>query len=85
MLPKGVTPRTTVVNDPQMESCLQENIVPRQSFTDLDRWMERYQQANPQAPAALVGALSPALHRFFIFFEHVLDSTRFRPTADPRG
>ena len=27
--------------------------------------MERYQQADPEAPAALVGALSPALLRFF--------------------
>lgn len=32
---------------------------------DLDRWMERYQQADPEALAALVGALSPALLRFF--------------------
>ena len=35
------------------------------SFVDLDRWMERYQQADPEAPAALVAALSPALLRFF--------------------
>src|ERR1700757_1083536 len=49
----------------QMESSLQENIVSQQSFADLDRWMERYQQADPEAPAALVGALSPALLRFF--------------------
>src|SRR6201993_829246 len=49
----------------QMESSLQENIASQQSFVDLDRWMERYQQADPEAPAALVGALSPALLRFF--------------------
>jgi RNA polymerase sigma-70 factor (ECF subfamily) len=48
-----------------MESALQENVVPQQSFADLDRWMERYQQADPDAPATLVGALSPALLRFF--------------------
>src|SRR6201998_1328261 len=48
-----------------MESCLQESIVSQQSFADLDRWMERYQQADPDAPAILVGALSPALLRFF--------------------
>src|SRR6202048_1654374 len=48
-----------------MKSDLQENVVPRQSFADLDRWMEGYQQADPDAPAALVGALSPALLRFF--------------------
>jgi RNA polymerase sigma-70 factor (ECF subfamily) len=27
--------------------------------------MERYQQVDPEAPAALIGALSPALLRFF--------------------
>src|ERR1700745_3905684 len=48
-----------------MGSSLQESVVPRQSFANLDRWMERYQQADPEAPAALVGALSPALPRFF--------------------
>src|ERR1700747_2324105 len=65
MFPQGVTPRASAANDPQMESCLQENIVSQQSFADLDRWMERYQQADPEAPAALVGALSPSLLRFF--------------------
>jgi RNA polymerase sigma-70 factor (ECF subfamily) len=65
MFPQGVTPRAAAPNDLQMESCLQENIVSRQSYVDLDRWMERYQQADPEAPAALVGALSPALLRFF--------------------
>jgi RNA polymerase sigma-70 factor (ECF subfamily) len=48
-----------------MGSGLQENAVSLQSFADLDRWMERYQQADPDAPATLVGALSPALLRFF--------------------
>src|ERR1700676_5420742 len=48
-----------------MKSDLQENVVPRQSLADLDRWMERYQQADPDAPAVLVGSLSPALLRFF--------------------
>src|SRR5579862_4313611 len=65
MFPQGVTPRAAAANDPQVESCLQENIVLQQSFVDLDRWMERYQQADPEAPATLVGALSPALLRFF--------------------
>jgi RNA polymerase sigma-70 factor (ECF subfamily) len=46
-------------------SSLQENVVTRQSFANLDRWMERYQQADPEAPAALVHALSPALLRIF--------------------
>src|SRR6201984_3644924 len=48
-----------------MVASLQENVGPRQSFANLDRWMERYQQADPEATAALVGALSPALLRFF--------------------
>ena len=65
MFPQSVTPRVAGANDPQMESGLQENVVPGQRFVDLDRWMERYQQADPDAPAALVGALSPALLRFF--------------------
>ena len=48
-----------------MVSSLQESVVTQQSFANLDRWMERYQRADPEAPAALVGALSPALLRFF--------------------
>jgi RNA polymerase sigma-70 factor (ECF subfamily) len=65
MFPQGVTLRVAAANSQQMESGLQENVVPRQSFADLDRWMERYQQADSDAPATLVGALSPALLRFF--------------------
>jgi RNA polymerase sigma-70 factor, ECF subfamily len=65
MFPQGVTSRIAGANDQQMESGVQEQVAPRQSFTDLDRWMERYQQADPDAPATLVGALSPALLRFF--------------------
>jgi RNA polymerase sigma-70 factor (ECF subfamily) len=63
MFPQSV--RVAAPNSQQMESGLQKNVVPRQSFGDLDRWMERYQQADPDAPATLVGALSPALLRFF--------------------
>src|ERR1700746_359665 len=48
-----------------MESGLPESAVARRCIVNLDRWMERYQQADPEAPAALVGALSPALLRFF--------------------
>jgi RNA polymerase sigma-70 factor (ECF subfamily) len=65
MLHQGVTPPVAAANDPQMECSVQDNVVPRQSFADLDRWMERYQQADPDAPTALIGALSPALLRFF--------------------
>ena len=28
---------------------LEDNVVPRQSLVALDRWMERYQQADPKA------------------------------------
>jgi RNA polymerase sigma-70 factor (ECF subfamily) len=42
-----------------------ESRVCERSFVDLERWMERYQQADPEAPAVLVVALSPALLRFF--------------------
>jgi RNA polymerase sigma-70 factor (ECF subfamily) len=48
-----------------METALQDSTVQRPGFADLDRWMERYQQADPEAPAALIVALSPALLRFF--------------------
>src|SRR5579862_6857800 len=65
IFPQGVTSRVAAPNDQQKESGPQNSAVTRQSFADLDRWMERYQQADPDAPAALVGALSPALLRFF--------------------
>jgi hypothetical protein len=65
MFPDGVTPRPAVANTPEMEPGILENVVSRQSSVDLDRWMERYQQADPKAPTALVVALSPALLRFF--------------------
>jgi RNA polymerase sigma-70 factor (ECF subfamily) len=48
-----------------METSLLERAVSQRSCVDLDRWMERYQQADPEAPPTLVGALSPALLRFF--------------------
>jgi RNA polymerase sigma-70 factor, ECF subfamily len=49
----------------EMECGLGENVGSRQTFVVVDRWMERYQQADPEAPAALIGALSPGLLRFF--------------------
>jgi len=48
-----------------MEFGLPESAVAKRPLVDLDRWMERYQQADPEAPTALVTALSPALLRFF--------------------
>jgi RNA polymerase sigma-70 factor (ECF subfamily) len=65
MFPQSVTSQPGAANNPYMESGLQENVVLPQHFEDLHRWMERYQQADPDAPAALVGALSPDLLRFF--------------------
>lgn len=44
---------------------MRENAVPEPSSVSLNRWMERYQQADPEAPVALVRLLSPALLRFF--------------------
>jgi RNA polymerase sigma-70 factor (ECF subfamily) len=65
MFPQGVTLRVSVASDLQTGHCLQEDVTPSQSFVDLDRLMERYQQADRDAPATLVEALSPALLRFF--------------------
>src|SRR5258708_31127390 len=65
IFPESVTRRVGAANNSQLESILEENVVPGQRLADLDRWMERYQLADPDAPAALVGALSPALLRFF--------------------
>ncbi len=65
VLAERVTSQTAGANSPKMESGLQQNVLPRPSCADLDRWMERYQKADPAAPATLVGAVSPALLRFF--------------------
>jgi len=48
-----------------VEYSLRENREVGRACAELDRWMERYQQADPEAPAVLVSALSPALLRFF--------------------
>ncbi len=48
-----------------MRSGLQENSVARRPAVELGRWMERYQQADSDAPAVLITALSPALLCFF--------------------
>jgi RNA polymerase sigma-70 factor, ECF subfamily len=44
--------------------------------SDLSCWMERYQQADPEAPRILIGSLSPALLRYF------RSRTRNRAQAD---
>jgi RNA polymerase sigma-70 factor (ECF subfamily) len=62
----SVTPWGTPANSPTMAPTQQESAVaPPPSIAALDRLMARYQQADPEAPAALIGALSPALLRFF--------------------
>jgi len=48
-----------------MRSGLQENSVARRPAVELGRWMERYQQADSDAPGVLITALSPALLCFF--------------------
>jgi RNA polymerase sigma-70 factor (ECF subfamily) len=49
----------------QMSSLLLERTEADRQLVDLDRWMQRYQQGDPEAPGALVAAISPALLRFF--------------------
>jgi RNA polymerase sigma-70 factor, ECF subfamily len=53
----------TVTSDAAAANSQQMRI--EQSHVDLDRCMERYQQADPEAPGALIVAVSPALLRFF--------------------
>jgi RNA polymerase sigma-70 factor, ECF subfamily len=48
-----------------MDSGQREYAAAQRAVVDLDHWMARYQQADPEAPAVLVSALSPALLRFF--------------------
>ncbi|MCU1257729.1 MAG: polymerase, sigma-24 subunit, subfamily [Bryobacterales bacterium] len=48
-----------------MESGLREYAAAQRAVVDLDHWMARYQQADPEAPVVLVSALSPVLLRFF--------------------
>jgi RNA polymerase sigma-70 factor, ECF subfamily len=63
----GVTPQGTPANSLAMAPTQQESaVVAPPSIAALDRLMARYQQADPEAPAALIAALSPALLRFFM-------------------
>ena len=65
MLTGEVTSFEKVTNPQQMESAVRERSAPARPLNALDLWMERYQQADPEAPGALINALSPALLRFF--------------------
>src|SRR5882757_7173858 len=60
-----VTSRPPEANPLLMASALRESAGAKESLTDLESWMVRYQQADPEAPRALVVALSPALLRIF--------------------
>jgi RNA polymerase sigma-70 factor, ECF subfamily len=48
-----------------MATAVQQMVTPVRSSASPDLWMERYQQADPEAATALVSTLSPALLRFF--------------------
>jgi RNA polymerase sigma-70 factor, ECF subfamily len=48
-----------------MESGLLEHTGADRSFLDLDDCMRRYQEGDPDAPGALIRAISPRLLRFF--------------------
>lgn len=48
-----------------MLPALRERAAANWSSVDLDRWMERYQQADMEAAVALIRALSPSLLRYF--------------------
>ena len=64
--PKRLADTVTVMANPLlMASALRENAGAKQSLIDLESWMVRYQRADPEAPRALIVALSPALLRFF--------------------
>ena len=60
-----VTSPRAEANQLLMASALRESARSKQSPMDLESWMVRYQQADPEAPRALVVALSPALLRLF--------------------
>src|ERR1700759_1391352 len=55
----------TVTKHQQMELAPPERSAPARRLNGPDYWMERYQQADPEAPGTLINALSPALLRFF--------------------
>jgi RNA polymerase sigma-70 factor, ECF subfamily len=64
-LAETVTSGTAEVNPLSMASALQESARTKLSLMDLEHWMVRYQQADPEAPRVLIVGLSPALLRFF--------------------
>jgi hypothetical protein len=58
--PKRLADTVTVMASPLlMASALRENAGAKQSLIDMESWMVRYQRADPEAPRALIVALSP--------------------------
>src|SRR5277367_1620648 len=64
-MPSGNVTSLGTANSQQIETGLLERCATARPLSDLDRCMERYQQADPEAPGALINAISPALLRFF--------------------
>ena len=60
-----VTSQSAKADPLLMAPALEERVGAKHSLTDLESWMVRYQQADPEAPRALIVGLSPALLRFF--------------------
>jgi RNA polymerase sigma-70 factor (ECF subfamily) len=58
----GVDPKTGELTELPNASTAKEDAP---ETVPLERWMERYQAADPHAPSVLVNAISPALVRFF--------------------
>ena len=73
----SVTSRPAGANPLLMAFALRESAGAKQSVTDLEHWMVRYQQADPDAPRVLIVALSPPLLRLFknqiAIREHAVD------------
>jgi DNA-directed RNA polymerase specialized sigma24 family protein len=65
ILADTVTSLTQEASPLLMASALRENAGAKQSLVDLESWTVRCQQADPEAPRALIVALSPALLRLF--------------------
>lgn len=65
MSTEGVKPDPAAAGDLGIEMDFRERAAETRPVLDLEGWMERYQQADAEAPGVLIRALSPALLRFF--------------------
>src|SRR5271154_1366069 len=64
-MPSGNVTSLGTANSQQIETGPLERCATARPLSGLDRYMERYQQADPEAPGNLINAISPALLRFF--------------------